>query len=139
MTWPVSANFEHPTLGTDLESFDYHGALVVVETGDDHIVFIHPLGSTEGAGSLSSDPCREREDLTVGAVRIVREKTGLDVVIDSEFVTFIQPGTLTGTMCAHGYVAHVVGGELLPDGSEGPAVASRLDELPQIVPIRVAN
>ena len=60
-----------------------------------------------------------------GAVRIVRELTGLDVVITAEFITFIQHGTPTGTMCAHGYTARVVGGCLLDDGPEGRLVPTR--------------
>jgi hypothetical protein len=35
--------------------------------------------------------------------------TGLDVVV-REFVTFIQEGTPTGTMSAHGYIGRVTGG-----------------------------
>ncbi|MGD0054625.1 MAG: NUDIX hydrolase [Acidimicrobiales bacterium] len=122
------------------EGFDYHGALVVVETDDGQIVFIHPSGGTaEAPASLPSDPCRPGESPEAGAVRIVREKTGLDVEIVREFVTFIQEGTPTGVMCAHGYVAHVIAGTLLDDGPEGPARAYALDALPRFVPIRVAN
>jgi ADP-ribose pyrophosphatase YjhB (NUDIX family) len=121
-------------------SFDYHGALVVVEVGVDEIVLIHPPGGPpESPASLPSDPCRDGESPHVAAVRIVREKTGLDVAVESEFVTFIQEGTPTGTMCAHGFVARVVGGELADDGPEGPALAYPLADLPGIVPIRVAN
>jgi ADP-ribose pyrophosphatase YjhB (NUDIX family) len=72
-------------------------------------------------------------------VRIVREKTGLEVEVVREFVTFIQEGTPTGTMCAHGYVARVTGGALLADGPEGPAKVYALDDLPSLVPVRVAN
>jgi ADP-ribose pyrophosphatase YjhB (NUDIX family) len=75
----------------------------------------------------------------VAAVRIVREKTGLDVTITREFVTFIQEGTPTGTMCAHGYIARVRGGALLKAGPEGPARAYSICALPAILPIRVAN
>jgi ADP-ribose pyrophosphatase YjhB (NUDIX family) len=120
--------------------FDYHGALVVVELGSDEIVLIHPLGSpVDAPASLPSDPCGESESPESAAVRIVREKTGLNVVIDREFVTFIQPGTPTGTMCAHGFVAHASGGSLLDNGPEGPARAYSVFTLPSIVPIRVAN
>ena len=35
--------------------------------------------------------------------------------------------------------ARVTGGELLDDGPEGPARAYSLDDLPEIVPVRVAN
>jgi ADP-ribose pyrophosphatase YjhB (NUDIX family) len=120
--------------------FDYHGALVVVETDDGEIVLIHPLGAPDEApASLPSDPCAPDEDPRLGAVRIVREKTGLEVNITREFTTFIQEGTPTGTMCAHGYVASVIGGRLLDDGPEGAAKAYAIDNLPRIVPIRVAN
>ena len=122
------------------EEYDYHGALVVVESGVDEIVLIHPLGAPADApASLPSDPCQPGEEPLDAAVRIVREKTGLDVSITREFVTFIQHGTPTGTMCAHGFVGTVTGGELLEDGPEGAAVAYPLDDLPAIVPIRVAN
>src|SRR5665213_1748028 len=92
-------------------AFDYHGALVVVETDAGEIVFIHPQGGTpESPASLPSDPCEPGEEPERAAVRIVREKTGLDVTLVREFVTFIQEGTPTGMMCAHGYVARVIGG-----------------------------
>ncbi|HVA52291.1 MAG TPA: NUDIX hydrolase [Acidimicrobiales bacterium] len=121
-------------------AFDYHGALVVVESSDSEIVFIHPRGGTPDApASLPSDPCQPGEDPETAAVRIVREKTGLDITLLREFVTFVQEGTPTGTMCAHGYVAHVRGGELLEHGPEGPAKAYAIDNLPSIVPVRVAN
>ncbi|HVB70851.1 MAG TPA: NUDIX hydrolase [Acidimicrobiales bacterium] len=121
-------------------SFDYHGALVVVETDNDEIVFIHPPGATgDATASLRSDPCAPGETPETGAVRIVKEKTGLNVEISREFVTFIQEGTPTGTMCAHGYVARVAGGELSEDGPEGAARAYPVTSLPSIVPIRVAN
>jgi len=121
-------------------AFDYHGALVVVETDKDEIVLIHPLGGPNHApASLPSDPCLQGEEPPIGAVRIVREKTGLEVWIAREFITFIQEGTPTGTMCAHGYIAKVVGGELLADGPEGAAKAYAIDDLPAIVPIRIAN
>ena len=120
--------------------FDYHGALVVVESGDDEIVLIHPAGGTSSApASLPSNPCAPGEDPDVGAVRMVREMTGLEVEILREHVTFIQPGTPTGTMCAHGYVARVVGGTQLDVGPEGPVRVYPVDQLPALIPIRVAN
>jgi ADP-ribose pyrophosphatase YjhB (NUDIX family) len=120
--------------------FDYHGALVLVETDAGEIVFIHPPGGTpEAPASLPSNPCEPGELPEDGAVRMVREMTGLDVVIVREFVTFIQPGTPTGTMNAHGYIARVTGGTLIEDGPEGPARAYPLSALPRIIPIRVAN
>jgi ADP-ribose pyrophosphatase YjhB (NUDIX family) len=120
--------------------FDYHGALVVVETDSGEIVFIHPPGAAPDApASLPSNPCDPTEAPEDAAVRIVREMTGLSVTLDREFVTFIQEGTPTGTMLAHGYVAHVTGGSLIADGPEGPARAYPLGSLPAIIPIRVAN
>lgn len=127
-------------MADETASFDYHGALVVVETGADEIVMIHPPGGpAEAPASLPSDPCAPGEDPRDGAVRIVREKTGLEVEIVREFVTFIQEGTPTGTMRAHGYIARVVGGSLTEDGPEGPARAYPLDDCPPIIPIRIAN
>jgi 8-oxo-dGTP diphosphatase len=119
--------------------FDYHGALVVVETDEGELVFIHPPGGPAKApASLPSDPCRPGEAPEDAAVRMVKEMTGLDVAVVREFVTFIQEGTPTGTMCAHGYVARVTGGALA-DGPEGPARAYARDDLPSIMPVRVAN
>jgi ADP-ribose pyrophosphatase YjhB (NUDIX family) len=119
--------------------FDYHGALVVVETGAGEIVFIHPPGGpAEAPASLPSNPCRPGEPPEDAAVRMVKEMTGLDVAVVREFVTFIQEGTPTGTMCAHGYLARVTGG-VLADGPEGPARAYARDSLPSIMPVRVAN
>jgi ADP-ribose pyrophosphatase YjhB (NUDIX family) len=124
----------------DGTEFDYHGVLVVVEADDDQIVLIHPEGGTPDApASLPSNPCAPGEEPELGAVRVVKELTGLDVELLREHVTFIQPGTPTGTMCAHGYVARVVGGALLDEGPEGPVRAYRLDGLPALVPVRVAN
>jgi ADP-ribose pyrophosphatase YjhB (NUDIX family) len=120
--------------------FDYHGALVVVETDAGEIVFIHPPGGPpEAPASLPSNPCEPGESPEAGAVRLVREMTGLEVVIVREFVTFIQPGTPTGTMNAHGYIARVTGGALIEDGPEGAARAYPVGALPRIIPIRVAN
>jgi ADP-ribose pyrophosphatase YjhB (NUDIX family) len=126
----------------DLESmqFDYHGALVIVELGDDDIVFIHPPGGKpEAPASLPSDPTEPGESPDDAAVRLVREMTGLEVSPVREFVTFIQEGTPTGTMCAHGYIARVSGGSLKDDGPQGPAKAYPLEALPAIMPVRVAN
>jgi ADP-ribose pyrophosphatase YjhB (NUDIX family) len=120
--------------------FDYHGALVIVEMGDDAIVFIHPPGGTSDApASLPSNPTERGESPEDAAVRLVREMTGLEVSLVREFVTFIQEGTPTGTMCAHGYIARVTGGSLTDDGPEGPAKAYPLNALPAIMPVRVAN
>jgi len=120
--------------------FDYHGALVVVETHEGKIVLIHPPGGPEEApASLPSNPCDPGEAPADAAVRMVREMTGLEVEIVREFVTFVQEGTPTGTMKAHGYVARVTGGDLLENGPAGPAVAYALDALPAIIPVRVAN
>jgi ADP-ribose pyrophosphatase YjhB (NUDIX family) len=120
--------------------FDYHGALVIVETGDNAIVFIHPPGGISDApASLPSNPIEPGESPEDAAVRLAREMTGLEVSLVREFVTFIQEGTPTGTMCAHGYIARVTGGSLTDDGPEGPAKAYPLNALPAIMPVRVAN
>jgi ADP-ribose pyrophosphatase YjhB (NUDIX family) len=124
----------------DVALFDYHGALVVVETDVDEIVFIHPPGGpAEAPASLPSNPCRPREAPADAAVRMVREMTGLQVTIVREFASFIQEGTPTGTMFAHCYVARVYDGSLIDDGPEGPARSYPLDALPAITPIRIAN
>jgi ADP-ribose pyrophosphatase YjhB (NUDIX family) len=121
-------------------AFDYHGALVVVETPADQIVFIHPPGgSPKAPASLPSNPCDPGEAPRDAAVRMVREMTGLEATIVREFATFIQEGTPTGTMLAHCYIARVTGGALIHDGPQGPVRAYPLDALPAIIPIRVAN
>ena len=127
-------------MGAPSLDFDYHGALVVVEVDRDHIVLVHPPGGPSDApASLPSNPADLGESNEDAAVRIVRELTGLDVLILREFITFIQEGTPTGTMCAHGYIARVAGGSLTDDGPSGPARIYPVDDLPHIVPIRVAN
>ena len=126
------------TSGT--QSFDYDGALVVVETDADEIVFIHPPGGPpEAPASLPSNPCAPGEKPEDGAKRMVGEMTGLEVTIVREYATFIQEGTPTGTMLAHCYIARITGGSLTPDGPEGPVRAYRLNALPTIMPIRIAN
>jgi ADP-ribose pyrophosphatase YjhB (NUDIX family) len=137
---PVTATIYIANVRQGETAFDYHGALVVVETDQSEIVLIHPLGGPAHAPvSLPSDPCVPGEEPPVAAVRIVKEKTGLDVDVIREYTTFIQEGTPSGTMCAHGFVARITGGELLTDGPEGPAKLYSLRDLPAIVPIRVAN
>ena len=124
---------------SDATPFDYDGALVVVETDADEIVFIHPPGGPpEAPASLPSNPSDPGEAPEGAAVRMVREMTGLDVTIVREYATFIQEGTPTGTMRAHCYIARVAGGSLIHDGPEGPAGAYPVDALPAIMPIRVA-
>jgi ADP-ribose pyrophosphatase YjhB (NUDIX family) len=74
--------------------FDYHGALVVLETDGGEIVFIHPPGGPpEAPASLPSNPCNAGEVPEEAAVRMVREMTGLEATIVREFVKFIQEGT----------------------------------------------
>jgi ADP-ribose pyrophosphatase YjhB (NUDIX family) len=120
--------------------FDYHGVLVVVETESDEIVFIHPPGGMpDASASLPSNPANPGEPPADAAVRVVRELTGLDVSLVREFVSFIQEGTPTGTMCAHGYVARIIGGSLLENGPEGRAQVYPRHALPGVIPIRVAN
>jgi ADP-ribose pyrophosphatase YjhB (NUDIX family) len=127
-------------MASEAAVFDYHGALVVVEIGNGEIVLIHPPGgSPEAPASLPSNPCEPAETPEDAAVRLVREMTGLETVIVREFVTFIQEGTPTGTMCAHGYIASVTGGALIDDGPEGPARAYPVHALPAIMPVRQAN
>ena len=127
-------------MGSAPEAYDYHGALVVIETDEREIVFIHPRGGTaEAPGSLPSNPCAPGESPEDGAVRMAREMTGLEVAIVREIATFVQTGTPTGAMCAHVYIASITGGAMLDDGTEGRVRAYPVDALPPIIPIRVAN
>lgn len=113
-------------------------ALVVVET-EPGIVLVHPPGGPpEAPASLPSGSVQDGETPEDGAVRLVREQTGLDVELVEHLVTFEQEGTPFGTALMSGYVARVVGGTLR-EGEEGPPVTYRLDALPAIMPVRVAN
>jgi ADP-ribose pyrophosphatase YjhB (NUDIX family) len=133
-------SFYIATMQNDDAAFDYHGALVVVETDEGEIVLIHPLGGPAHApSSLPSDPCVPGEEPSDAAVRIVKEKTGLEVEVIREFTSFIQEGTPTGTMRAHGFIARITGGALIANGPEGAARSYPVDDMPAIVPIRVAN
>ena len=73
-----------------------------------------------------------------GPYELVREQTGLDVAITERLVDFEQEGTPYGTVAMTGLVARVIGGEL-QEGKEGPPVVYPLDDLPAIIPVRVAN
>jgi ADP-ribose pyrophosphatase YjhB (NUDIX family) len=113
-------------------------SLVVVESGPG-IVFIHPPGGPDDApASLPSGLVRDDETAEQGAIRLVREQTGLDVAIIERLVEFEQAGTPYGTAAMTGFVARVEGGELR-EGEEGPPKVYRLDDLPAIIPVRVAN
>lgn len=117
---------------------DYDGAIVVVEIAHDEVVFVHPDGAPDGPASLPGAPCRPGESPETGAVRIVRELTGLEVRLTREVTRFVQHGTPTGTMHAHGYVATVIGPTLFETGPEGPVTRHRVDALPELVSVRVA-
>jgi ADP-ribose pyrophosphatase YjhB (NUDIX family) len=70
------------------QAFDYDGALVVVETDADTIVFIHSAGwSSRGPSVAAEQPVPSGEMPTDAAVRMVREMTGLDVTLVREYVT----------------------------------------------------
>jgi ADP-ribose pyrophosphatase YjhB (NUDIX family) len=113
-------------------------ALVVVESGPG-IVFIHPPGGpAEAPASLPSGIILDGETPEHGAVRLVREQTGLDVALMERLVEFEQEGTPHGTAAMTGFVARVMGGELREGGEGAPAVYA-LDELPVIIPVRIAN
>jgi ADP-ribose pyrophosphatase YjhB (NUDIX family) len=115
------------------------GALAVVEV-EQGIVLVHPPGGPPDApASLPSGFVDEGETPEAGAVRLVREQTGLEVELVSELTDFIQEGTPIGTVHMYGYLARVTGGALLANGPEGPAVAYPLDALPAIIPVRAAN
>jgi ADP-ribose pyrophosphatase YjhB (NUDIX family) len=113
-------------------------ALVVVELGPG-IVFIHPPGGPANApASLPSGIVLDGETPQHGAVRLVYEQTGLDVAITERLVEFEQEGTPYGTAAMTGFVARVEGGELR-EGDEGAPAVYALDDLPAIIPVRVAN
>ena len=113
-------------------------SLVVVESGVG-IVFVHPRGGpTDAPASLPSGIVLDGETPEQGAVRLVREQTGLDVAIAERLVDFEQEGTPYGTAAMTGFVARIEGGELR-EGDEGPPVVYALDDLPGIIPVRAAN
>jgi ADP-ribose pyrophosphatase YjhB (NUDIX family) len=113
-------------------------SLVVVASGLG-IVFIHPRGGQADApASLPSGIVFDGETPEQGAVRLVREQTGLDVVITERLVDFEQEGTPYGTAAMTGVVARIEGGELR-EGDEGPPAVYTLDDLPAIISQRAAN
>jgi ADP-ribose pyrophosphatase YjhB (NUDIX family) len=113
-------------------------SLVVVESASG-IVFVHPPGGPEAApASLPSGLVLDDETPEEGAIRLVREQTGLHVAITERLVEFEQEGTPYGTAAMTGFVARVGGGEPR-EGAEGPVKAYALDDLPTIIPVRVAN
>jgi ADP-ribose pyrophosphatase YjhB (NUDIX family) len=113
-------------------------ALVVVESGPG-IVFIHPPGGpVDAPASLPSGIVLDGESPEEGAVRLVREQTGLEVAITERLIEFEQEGTPYGTAAMSGFVARVHAGELR-QGDEGPPAVYPLDELPAIIPVRLAN
>lgn len=125
-------------MNTHAPDADYEGVIVVVQTTPGRLVLIHPDGDVNGPASLPGNPCRSDETPEQGAVRIVRELTGLEIELVEEIDQFVQEGTPTGTMCAHGFSANVTGGNLLTEGREGPVSVHPIDDLPPIVPVRVA-
>jgi ADP-ribose pyrophosphatase YjhB (NUDIX family) len=113
-------------------------SLVVVET-DGGVVFTHPgSGSAAALASLPSGNVLDDESSEEAAVRIVREQTGLVVELTELLTDFEQEGTPFGTASMTGFVARAVGGELR-EGDEGPPSVHPLDDLPTIIPVRVAN
>ena len=113
-------------------------SLVVVET-DQGVVFTHPPGGPPDApASLPSGLVLDGETPEEGAVRLVREQTGLHVAITERLIEFEQEGTPFGTAAMTGYVARVEGGDLT-EGDEGPPVVYPIEDLPAIIPVRVAN
>jgi ADP-ribose pyrophosphatase YjhB (NUDIX family) len=113
-------------------------ALVVVESGLG-IVFIHPRGAPADApASLPSGIVLDGETTEHGAVRLVHEQTGLQVAITERLLEFEQEGTPYGTAAMTGFIARIEAGELR-EGDEGPPAVYALDDLPTIIPERVAN
>jgi ADP-ribose pyrophosphatase YjhB (NUDIX family) len=112
--------------------------LVVVESGP-VIVFVHPPGGPADApASLPSGVVLDGETPERGAVRVVHEQAGLDVAITERLVEFEQEGTPYGTAAMTGFVGRVEGGELR-EGEEGPPAVDAFDDLPVIIPVRIAN
>jgi ADP-ribose pyrophosphatase YjhB (NUDIX family) len=113
-------------------------SLVVVETEQGLVLTHPPSGRPEAPVSLPSGIVLEHETPAQAAVRLVREQTGLTVEITEHLLDFEQPGTPYGTAAMSGFIARVVGGELR-EGAEGPPTVYALDDLPPIIPVRVAN
>jgi hypothetical protein len=114
------------------------GVLIVVET-DAGIVMVHPPGAPAGAPASLPSAIVPMTDPAAVALVIVREQTGLDVEVHHALNSFVQEGTPAGTIQMYPYVARVVGGDLSNGGAEGPARTYPVNELPAIVPVRVAN
>ena len=113
-------------------------ALVVLEA-DGGIVLIHPQGgSPEAPASLPSGSVLEDETPEQAAIRLALEQTGLEIELAGELTRFLQEGTPFGTAEMFGFVAKAIGGELR-EGDEGPPRVYPLDDLPAIIPVRVAN
>ena len=115
------------------------GVLVVVEA-DGGIVMIHPSSGTPGApASLPGGLVEYAETPEAAAIRLVREQTGLQIELLDELTRFLQKGTPFGPVLDFGFVAQASGADLRTDGDEGPAVIYPLQDLPAIIPARVAN
>lgn len=115
------------------------GALVVVER-DGGIVLVHPPEAPpEAPASLPSGVLEYGETPEAGAVRVVSEQSGLEAEVEAELGRFLQEGTPFGPVLMFGYLARAVGGELRTNGHEGPAIVYPIDDMPAIVPVRVAN
>ena len=112
-------------------------SLVVVESGWVSSLFIR--GAARQMRLLrSSGIVLDGETPEQGAVRLVREQTGLDVAITERLVDFEQEGTPYGTAAMTGFVARIEVAELR-EGDEGPPAVYALDDLPGIIPVRAAN
>ncbi len=113
-------------------------SLVVLEA-EGGIVLTHPAGgSPEAPASLPSGSVHDAETPEDAAVRLALEQTGLEIELVAELTRFQQQGTPFGTAEMFGYVAKAIGGELR-EGEEGPPRVYALDDLPAIIPVRVAN
>lgn len=115
------------------------GVLAVIES-DDGLVFTHPAhGTPDAPASLAGLFLDYGESPEDGLVRAVRELTGLDVEVLDEITRFMQPGTPPGHAHIIGLRTRVTGGTLTTDGAEGPAAVYPRDDLPRIIPVRLAN
>ena len=115
------------------------GVLVVVEA-DGGIVMIHPSsGTPEAPASLPGGLVEYSETPEAAAIRLVREQTGLQIELLHELTRFLQKGTPFGPVLDFGFVAQASGADVRTDGDEGPAAIYPLQDLPAIIPARVAN
>lgn len=120
-------------------SVDRQGVLVVIEHEPGIVLVLPPGGPSEAPASLPGGLVEDGESTEDAARRIARELTGLEIHLDRQITRFVQRGTPFGTVDDVVFLARSVGGSLSSDGPEGQALAFRTDDMPRIMPVRVAN